>query len=96
MLMTQHLFLNDKESLIEVMKGCDISFFGLKPNKSKCEVARIGVLKVAKPALCGMKCIDLRLNFVKILGIHFSYNKKTESNENFLKQIISIEKVLKL
>ena len=73
-----------------------LSFFGLKPNKSKCEVARIGALKVAKLALCGMKCTDLRLNFVKILGIHFSYNKKTESNENFLKQIASIEKVLKL
>ena len=40
--------------------------------------------------------IDLRLNTVKILGIHFSYNKKSENDENFLKQITSIEKVLKL
>ena len=47
-------------------------------------------------ALCGMKCIDLRLNPVKILGIHISYNKKIESDENFLKQITSIEKFLKL
>ena len=38
-------------------------------------------------ALCGMKCIDLRLNPVKILGIHISYNKKIESDENFPKQI---------
>ena len=44
---------------------------------------------------CGIKCIDLRLNTVKILSIHFSYNKKIENDENFLKQIASIEKVLK-
>ena len=91
-------FLKDKKSLIEVMKVFDIfsSFSGLKPNKSKCEVAGIGALKGAKMALCGMKCIDLRLNTVKILGIHFLYNKKIENDENFLKQITSIEKVLKL
>ena len=47
-------------------------------------------------ALCGMKCIDLRLNTVKTLGIHFSYNKKSENDKNFLEQITSIEKVLKL
>ena len=91
-------FLKDKESLTEVMKAFDIfsSFSGLKPNKSKCEVAGIGALKGAKMALCGMKCIDLKLNTVKILGIHSSYNKKSENDENFLKQITSIEKVLKL
>ena len=46
------------------MKVFDIfsSFSGLKPNKSKCEVAGIVALKGAKMPLCGMKCIDLRLN----------------------------------
>ena len=68
----------------------------MKPNKSKCEVVGIGALKEAKMALCGIKCTDLRLNTVKILGIHFSYNKKIENYENFLKQITIIEKVLKL
>ena len=43
-----------------------------------------------------MNCIKLRLNTVKILGIDFSYNKKIENNEKCLKQINSIEKVLKL
>ena len=86
------------ESMIEVMRVFDIfsSFSGLKPKKSKCEVAGIGALKGAKTALCGMKCIELRLNTVKILGIHFSYNKKIENDEKFLKQITSTEKVLKL
>ena len=54
MLMTQHFFLKDKESLIEVMKVFDpFSFFSdLKPNKSRCEVTGIGALKGAKLALC--------------------------------------------
>ena len=91
-------FLKDKESLIEVMKVFDIflSLSGLKHNKSKCEAARTGALKGVKMALCGMKCIDLRLNTVKILGIHFPHNKNIENDENFLKRITSIEKVLKL
>ena len=80
------------------MNAFDIfsSFSCLKPNISKCEVARIRALKGAKMALCGMKCTDLRLNTVKILVIHLSYNKKSENDKNFLKQITIIEKVLKL
>ena len=91
-------FLKDKASLIEVIKPFDIfsSFSGLKPKKYKCEVAGMGALKEVKMALCGMKCIDLRLNTIKILDVHFSYNKKSENDEKFLKQITSIEKVLKL
>ena len=68
----------------------------MKPNKSKCEFTETGALKGAKLALCGMKYIDLRSKTVKILGIHFSYNKEIENNENFLKQITGIEIVLKL
>ena len=80
------------------MKVFDIfsSISGLKPNKSKREVAGIGALKVVKMTLCGMKCTDFRLSTVKILGFHFSYNKKIENDENFLQQITSIEKVLKV
>ena len=42
-------FLKDTESLTEVMKVFDLfsSFSGLKPNKSKCEVAGIGALNRA-------------------------------------------------
>ena len=43
-----------------------------------------------------MKCIDLTKNSVKILGNHFSYNKKIENEENFIKLIIKIENVLKI
>ena len=70
------------------------SFSGLKPNKSKCEVAGIRALKRARMALCDVKCINLRLNTVKMFGIYISDNMKSENDENFLKQII--EKVLHL
>ena len=47
-------------------------------------------------ALCGMKCVNLKNNTIKILGIHFSYNKSLENDENYRRYIIKIEKLLKL
>ena len=67
-------------------------FSGLKPNKSKCEIAGIGVLKGVQVALCGMRCIDLVSNIVKILGIYYSYNDKLEIQEDFKRHIIKIIK----
>ena len=43
-----------------------------------------------------MECTDLTKKSVKILGIHFSYNKKIENEENFIKLIKKIENVLKI
>ena len=60
---------------------------GLKPNKSKWEITGIGVLKGVSMELCGMECTDLKKNKVKILSIHFSYNKKIENEENFIKLV---------
>ena len=90
-------FLKDKESVKEVMNVFDTFpiYSGLKPNKSKCKIAGIGVLKVVPMELCGMECIDLTNSSVKILGIHFSYNKKIENEENFIKFIKKMENVLK-
>ena len=39
--------------------------------------------------------IDLTKNSVKSLGIHFSYNKKTEDEENFIKLIKKLRMFLK-
>ena len=71
-------------------------YFGLKSSKSKCEIAGIDVLKEVSVELCGMECIDLTKNSVKILGIHFSYNRKIENEENFVKFVKKIENVLKV
>ena len=43
-------------------------FSGVKPNKSKCEVAGISILKRVKMALCGMKNINLSPDSIKTLG----------------------------
>ena len=90
-------FLKDKESVKKVMNVFDTFsiYSGLKLNKSKCKIAGIGILKGVSMELCGMECIDLTNNSMKILGIHFSYNKKTENEENFVKLIKKIENVLK-
>ena len=90
-------FLKDKESVKKVMNVFDTFsiYSGLKPNKSKCETVDVGVLKRVSMELCGMKCIDLTNNSMKILDIHFSYNKKIENEEKFIKLIKKIENVFK-
>ena len=91
-------FSKYEESVKKVMNVFDTFsiYSGLKPNKSKCEIAGIGVLKGVSMELCGMECIDLTKNSKKILVIHFSYNKKIENEENFIKLIKKIENVLKI
>ena len=81
-------FLKDTKSVIELMNIFDTfsKFSGLKPNKSKCEIASIGALKGVQVALCGMRFIDLVSNTVKILGIYCSFNDKLEIQENFKRQ----------
>ena len=91
-------FSKYEESVKKVMNVFDFFsiYSGLKPNKSKCEIAGIGVQKGVSMELCGMECIDLTKNSKKILVIHFSYNKKIENEENFIKLIKKIENVLKI
>ena len=60
-------------------------YSGLKPNKSKCKITGIGVLKGVTMELCKMECIDTAKSSMKILSIHFSYNKKIENEESFFK-----------
>ena len=91
-------FLRNEKSATEVIKTFDkfSLFSGLKINNAKCEIAGIGVKKGVKMALCGMDCIDLTEDVIKILGIYFSYNKKLEQEKNFLNHIVKIQNTLKL
>ena len=43
-----------------------------------------------------MDCVDLTKKTKKVLEIHSSYNKKLETEENFIRHVRKIEKVLKL
>ena len=76
-------FLNDQKSIRELMKTFKLfsKFSVLKPNILKCKVAGIGSLKGVKMAVCGIKCIDLTTETIKILGVHFSYNKKLKTKK---------------
>ena len=64
-------FLKYKKSIKELMNIFDTfsRFSGLKPSETTREIASIGALKGVQVALCGMRCIDLVSNIVKILGI---------------------------
>ena len=91
-------FLKDKISVFETLnifhKFSLVS--GLSPNTTKCEIAGIGTLKGVNVALCGMKCLNLTKETVKILGVHFSYNKKLEHEMNFQSHIVKTESVLRV
>ena len=58
----------------------------LKTNYEKCEIAGIGVLKRVKVAACGMKCVDLSKDTIKITGVRFLYNKPTKTRKDYWKQ----------
>ena len=67
-------FLKD---LASVKKLLDIfyyhsKYFGLKQNFSKCVIVGIGSLKGVEVAACSIKCVNLKVNTIKILETHFS------------------------
>ena len=57
--------LNPPKKLLNTMKIFS-SFTGLKPNLSKCENSLIGALKEITVAVCGIKCIGLTKECLKI------------------------------
>ena len=87
--------LRNKKPATEVMKTFDnfSLFSGLKINNAKCEKAAIGFKKEVKMALCGMECINLTVDVRNIVGIYFSYSKKSEQEKNFLNQIVKIQNI---
>ena len=91
-------FLKDEKPVIELMKTFDIfsTFSGLKPNKSKWEIAGLGALKGIKLALSGIEFIDLMFNAIKILGVDYSYDKNLENQENSINIVLKIEKLWRL
>ena len=46
--------------------------------------------------ICGVKCVNLKINTIKIHGIHFSYNNMLNMEKNFLNAISNIQRVLKI
>ena len=56
------------ENPVEIFKTL---FSGMKPNLTKSEIAGIRALKRVQVAVCGMRCIDLCNEVIKILGTYF-------------------------
>ena len=56
-------------------------YSGLKQNFSKCE---IGFLKGIEVSVCCIKCVNLKINSNKIVGIHFWCNNKLNMEKHFL------------
>ena len=68
----------------------------LRPKTTKCKIVDIGTLKGVNVALCGMKCFNLTKETVKILGAHFSDDKKLEHDMNFQSHIVKTDNWRKL
>ena len=68
-------FLQNEKSATEFLNHFNImsQFSGL--NKSKWEVAGMGVMTEVEVALCGVECVNLLTNAIEILGLYFSNNK---------------------
>ena len=47
-------------------------------------------------AVCGIQCVDLVLNTIKVLGTHFSSKKKLSKERNFCLALANIQHALKL
>ena len=53
-------------------------------------------MKSVKVAVCGMKCVGLCKDTLRITGVHFSYNKAKQDEKNFLETLSKIQNVLKI
>ena len=91
-------FLKDRKCIKELMNELNTfsQFSGLKPNKTKCEIAGILILHGVQVAICGMKYVNFNNKTVKVLGVHLSYNKNLEQDKNFCGHIVKIENILNL
>ena len=61
-------------------------YSGLKLSFFKSEISRIESLKGVELAICDIKCVKLKINTIKTLGIHFSYNNKLNMEKIFKPQ----------
>ena len=43
-----------------------------------------------------MRCIDLNIDTLKIIGTHFSYNEKLKEEKNFYKIVTDMQQVQKI
>ena len=91
-------FLEDISSIKVVLKDLNLlsGFSGLHPNFIKSGIAGIGVLESVNVALCGMKSLDVNKECIKVSGVHISYNKKLQDNNNFCDTVKNVFNIIRL
>lgn len=92
------LFLKDLNSL-DMALGALNTFYqhsSLKVNNSKSEAAWLGKDNPENPRTDSIKWVDLYQQSVKILGIHFSYNRNIRDANNFDKVFENFKTVLSI
>ena len=91
-------FLKNRNSIRQLMENFSTlsQYFCLKPNYEKREIARIRVLKSVMVAVCGMKCVDLCKDTIRITVVHFWHNRTKQDEKKFLETISKIQTVLKI
>ena len=91
-------FIKNESSAKEIFKTFEIfsKYSGLKVNKSKCEIAGIGVKSGVQTALLGTKNVNLNSEHLRILGVNFTYNHQIYVEKNFLEVVEKIENVLSI
>ena len=98
-LLTEELSDSQKQkNILILVLEIAFSFFGLTVNKTKYKIARTGVLKGVKLALCDMKCVNLNNDVIKIVKIWICYanDKKLQNEKNFLNHIIKLQNVWRM
>ena len=87
--------LNSVRIIFDIFDNFSI-FSCMKINRSKCELAGIGVKRNVQTALAGVKNVSLVHDSIRVLGVHFSYDIKVYTDRNFLDCIKKIQSVVKV
>ena len=92
------LFLNSLDSLQHVLNTFDLfsKYSSLNINVNKSEISWIGKWKNKADNPNNLNLIDLNKETIKILGIHYSYNKKLMNERNFMKAFSNFKTVLNM
>ena len=89
-------FVRDKQSInriLNIMKTFG-AFSSLNVSIEKCEVCWIGQSRFRKDRPANCKLTSLVTSSIKILGVHFSYNKEIVDDKNFSDLLNSMRSVL--
>ena len=87
-------FVNDEASLRRMLKIMSLysKYSSLRANCEKCEASWIGRSKTSNEKPVNCRWVSLVNGTIKILGIHFSYNKKLAQKGNFTKPVTSCKR----